>query len=573
MTRARYRERRPRDDLDTPLARLLWAERYAQPGESGIAATRARVAAALATAEPTRQGHWRTCFDAVQARFRFLPAGRILAHAGLPGDRTLNNCFVMGALTDDAAALDRALDEGLATMRHGGGVGYDFSALAPAADGRAGGGPLTQMARWDAACAALDARARRGAMMATLRCDHPDIEAFVEAKQGAGALGHFNLSVQVSDAFMRAVAEDVAWPLAFPAGDVPRREVPARALWARIAQAAHAGAEPGVLFVDRVNAENNLGDSEVLCTTNPCGEIPLPHYGACVLGSINLVRFVHAPFSRRARFDFDGFAATVGVGVRLLDDVVEVGEYPLPAQRVVAQATRRLGLGVTGLGDALVMLGLNYAGDPARALAGDIARSLRDSAYAASVALAREKGSFPRFEAESFLARPFVSRLPHDLRDAIAADGLRNSHLLAIAPAGSISLLAGNVSSGIEPPFAARYQRRLRRADGSTEEVTVEDYACRLWRTRKRGRPPAWTRAEALSPAAHLAMQAVFQPYVDNAISKTINLAASATVDDVATVFERAHALGLKGVTVYRAGGVRGAVLASAARASAAEVC
>ncbi|MCB1747351.1 MAG: adenosylcobalamin-dependent ribonucleoside-diphosphate reductase [Gammaproteobacteria bacterium] len=563
MTRARHRERRPRDELDTPLARLLWAERYAQPGESDIAATRARVAAALAAAEPRREAHWRTSFAAVQARFRFLPAGRILAHAGLPGERTLNNCFVMGALADDATALDRALDEGLTTMQQGGGVGYDFSTLAPAADGRAGGGPLAQMARWDAACAALDARARRGAMMATLRCDHPDIAAFVEAKQGAGALAHFNISVQISDAFVRAVAADRDWPLVFPAGGTVYARVQARALWARIAAAAHAGAEPGVLFVDRVNAENNLGDREVLGATNPCGEIPLPHYGACVLGSVNLVRFVRAPFSRRARFDFDAFAATVGVAVRLLDDVVEVGHYPLAAQRAVAQATRRVGLGVTGLGDALVMLGLDYAGDGARAVAGDIARRLRDAAYAASVALAREKGPFPHFAAAALLARPFVARLPGDLREAIASDGLRNSHLLAIAPAGSISLLAGNVSSGIEPPYAARYRRRLQRADGSTDEVTVEDYACRLWRTRKRGRPPAWTHAEALSPAAHLAMQAVFQPYVDNAISKTINLAASATVDDVATVFARAHELGLKGVTVYRAGGVRGAVLAS----------
>jgi ribonucleoside-diphosphate reductase alpha chain len=563
VTRARRRERRPRDELDTPLARLLWAERYAQPGEASIAATRARVAAALAAAEPTRQAHWRTSFEAVQARCRFLPAGRILAHAGVAGEHTLNNCFVMGALTDAAVALDRALAEGLATMQHGGGVGCDFSTLAPAADGCAGRGPLAQMLRWDVACAALDARVRRGAMMATLRCDHPDIEAFIEAKQGAGALAHFNLSVQVSDAFMRAVAADGTWPLSFPAGATPRREVPARALWARIARAAHAGAEPGVLFVDRVNAENNLGDGEVLAATNPCGEIPLPHYGACVLGSVNLVRFVRAPFSRRVRFDFDAFAATVGVAVRLLDDVVEAGGYPLPAQRAEARATRRIGLGVTGLGDALVMLGLHYAGEPARALAGDIARRLRDSAYASSVALAREKGSFARFDADALLARPFIARLPRDLREAIAADGLRNSHLLAIAPAGSISLLAGNVSSGIEPPFAARYRRRLQRADGSTEEVTVEDYACRLWRTRKHGRPPAWTHAEALSPAAHLAMQAVFQPYVDNAISKTINLAANATVEDVAAVFAHAHALGLKGVTVYRAGGVRGAVLAS----------
>lgn len=561
MSRRQPRVRAPRDGFDTPLARILWRERYAAAGEDDVFATRRRVALALAAAEPTRRAHWRTCFEAAQVDFRFLPAGRILAYAGTAGAHTLNNCFVMGPLRDDARALDGALGEALTTMRQGGGVGYDFSTLAPAAAGAVGGGPLAQMQRWNTACAALDSNARRGAMMATLRIDHPDIEAFIGAKAAPGALDHFNISVQVTDDFMRAVASDDEWALAFPAGGPSQRRVRARVLWEALAAAAHAGAEPGVLFVDRVNIENNLGASEVLGATNPCGEIPLPAYGACDLGSLNLVRFVRAPFSRRARFDFDAFAAATHVAVRMLDDVIDVTAYPLPAQHEVARNTRRVGLGVTGLGDALIMLGLHYAADSARALAGDVARVLRDAAYRASSTLAREKGAFPAFDAGAFLARPFARRLPAALRDAIAADGLRNSHLLAIAPAGSISLLAGNVSSGIEPPFAARYLRHVRRADGGLAEVVVEDYACRLWRTRKRGRPPAWTHAAALPPHAHLAMQAVFQPYVDNAISKTINLASTADVAAVRAVFEQACALGLKGVTVYRPGGARGAVL------------
>jgi len=427
---------------------------------------------------------------------------------------------------------------------------------------------------WDAMCATmLSTGARRGAMMATLRCDHPDIEAFVDAKRDPAVLRHFNLSVQVSDAFMAAVEKDDDWPLRFP-GLAAERTLKARELWQRILRAAYDTAEPGVLFVDQINRDNTLADRETLTATNPCGEIPLPAYGACDLGSLNLTAFVTLPFDAEAGLDFDALAEAAQLAVRFLDNVIDVSRYPLPAQAEQARRTRRLGLGITGLADALVMLGLRYDSEAARALAARALQTIRDAAYRASIELAREKGPFPGFDAQPFLASGFCSRLPGDIRDAIAAHGIRNSHVLAIAPAGTISLLANNCSSGIEPIFAAEAERRVLGTDGRYRTHPVTDYAWQRWRQQGRaGMPPALVEARQIDPMAHLQMQAALQPFVDNAISKTINVAADTPFERFADLYRQAHRLGLKGCTVFRPNPVTGAILSPSSGAEQVKCC
>ena len=383
----------------------------------------------------TNAKQWAGRFYALLDDFRFLPGGRILAGAGTGHRVTLFNCFVMGEIADDLEHIFEALKEGALTMQQGGGVGYDFSTLRPAgmvaaATGSIASGPVSFMRIWDAMCATmLSTGARRGAMMATLRCDHPDIETFVDAKRDPALLRHFNLSVLVSDAFMAAVADDGDWPLLFP-GLADARTLKARDLWQRILRAAYDTAEPGVLFVDTINRDNTLADRETLSATNPCGEIPLPPYGACDLGSLNLTAFVTSPFAAGARLDLDALAESARLAVRFLDNVIDVSRYPLPAQEEQARLKRRVGLGITGLADALVLLGLRYDSEAARTLAARAMQTMRDAAYRASIDLAREKGAFPAFARDAFLASGFARRLPADIREAIAAHGLRNSHLI-----------------------------------------------------------------------------------------------------------------------------------------------
>ncbi|MDP1928772.1 MAG: adenosylcobalamin-dependent ribonucleoside-diphosphate reductase [Thiobacillus sp.] len=553
------------------ISRHIWETRYRATGEADIRASWRRVVRAIAQAEHAEREQWAERFYALLEGFRFLPGGRILAGAGTGRRVTLFNCFVMGEIADDLEHIFEALKEGALTMQHGGGVGYDFSTLRPAgmvaaATGSIASGPVSFMQIWDAMCATmLSTGARRGAMMATLRCDHPDIETFVDAKRDPAVLRHFNLSVLVSDAFMAAVADDGDWPLVFP-GLVDARTVKARELWQRILRAAYDTAEPGVLFVDTINRDNTLGDIETLTATNPCGEIPLPPYGACDLGSLNLTAFVTSPFAVDARLDFDALAESARLAVRFLDNVIDVSRYPLPAQAEQAQHKRRVGLGLTGLADALVLLGLRYDSDAARQLAARAMQVVRDAAYRASIELARDKGAFPAFACDAFLASGFASRLPADIRAAIAAHGLRNSHLLAIAPAGTISLLANNCSSGIEPVFAATAERRVLQTDGSYRTHSVSDYAMQLWQQRGgTGAPPAFVEARQLDPLAHLLMQAALQPYVDNAISKTINVAADMPFERFADLYRQAHALGLKGCTVFRPNPITGAILSEPA--------
>lgn len=555
------------------LAESVWDQRYrfvpphGQP-EATIDATWDRVATALAAAEPHDREQWRSRFRNTLADFRFLPGGRIMAGAGTARRVTLFNCFVMGTLDDSLDGIFEALREAALTMQQGGGIGTDFSTLRPAgaptdATGRHSSGPVSFMHLWDQMCATVtDVGPRRGAMMGTLSCEHPDVAAFIAAKGEAGRLTRFNLSVLVSDAFMRAVDADAEWTLSFPACSIEQR-VSARELWDQIVRSAYASAEPGVLFIDRIRTEDNLAYAETISATNPCGEIPLPPYGACDLGSLNLTRFVREPFTRDARLDLDSLAATARIATRMLDNVYTVSTFPLPQQADAARASRRLGLGITGLADALVMLGLRYDAPSGRVVAADAMRTINEAAYEASIELARERGSFERFDRDRYLASPFVARLPAHLRDGIAREGIRNSHLTAIAPAGTISLVAGNVSSGLEPIFALEYARNVRQLDGSRIRVDVESYALALWR-RLRGDTPlpdTFVTAATVSAEAQIDMQAALQPQVDNAISKTTNVPAGIPFTDFERIYRRAWEAGLKGCTVFRPNAVSGAVL------------
>ncbi len=584
----------PPDGPGAEISRHVWDSKYRFGREPDAEATWRRLARALAAAEPHGRAGWEALFLEVLEGFAFMPGGRIQAGAGTDRAVTLFNCFVMGPVEDSIDGIFQALRESAVTLQQGGGVGLDFSTLRPfgapaRASGAVASGPVSFMEVWDAMCATLLATgARRGAMMATLRCDHPDIERFIDAKRAGGRLTHFNLSVLVTDAFVEAVRADEDWALVFPAaageaGETVRRAFPgvegerpcrvwarvrARELWRRMHEAAFACAEPGVLFIDRINRLDPLAYAERIVATNPCGETPLPYYGACDLGSLNLTRFVVAPFSDKARLDLAALGEAARVAVRMLDNVIDVSRYPLPQQRQAARASRRIGLGVTGLADALVMLGLRYDTEAARVAAAEAMRTIRDEAYRASAGLAREKGPFPLFDAAAHLAGPFVAGLPDDIRAAIAAHGLRNSHLLAIAPAGTISLLAGNISSGLEPIFAADYDRDVLAADGAPRRFRLTDRALALWRGAGRpGSPPAFVTADDVSPEAQLAMQAALQPFVDNAISKTVTVPATMPFDRFAGLFDAAYDLGLKGCSVFRPNAVTGEVLRRATTA------
>jgi ribonucleoside-diphosphate reductase alpha chain len=568
------------------LSQFIWHTRYrdtdARPPEGAIDDTWRRVARSAAAIEHDPD-HWRERFLGILRGFRFLPGGRILAGAGTTRQVTLLNCFVMGLIDDSVEGIFEALKEGALTMQQGGGVGYDFSTLRPGGSrahhsGMVASGPVSFMRVWDAMCATiLSTGARRGAMMATLRCDHPDIEEFIDAKRAADSLRHFNLSVLVTDAFMTAVQDDTDWPLIFPERElevsgssrVKRtwsgsatpivcriwKTVPARELWTRLCESAYDCAEPGVLFIDRINAANNLAYCETLSATNPCAEEPLPPYGACNLGSLNLTAFVKDAFTPAAHFDHERILETVRLAVRFLDDVLEISRFPLSRQHEQAHRTRRLGLGITGLADALAMLGLRYDSETARTAAAELMREVRDASYQASVELAREKGPFPAYEAEKYLDRPFIRALAGKSREAIRRYGIRNSHLLAIAPAGTISLLAGNVSSGIEPIFGIESLHRVLNGEGKHHDFQVTDYAYAAWRGQQVGQPPLpdyFIDRKVISPRDHLLMQAALQPYVDGAISKTIALSRQLDRASVLEIFQTAYDLGVKGCTVFR---------------------
>ena len=558
--------------FSTPIAEQIWDMKYRLKAQDGTAIdasledTWRRVARALAEVE-SDPAHWEPIFYKALEGFKYLPAGRITAGAGTGRTVTLFNCFVMGTVPDSMGGIFDGLKEAALTMQQGGGIGYDFSTIRPrgaavmgvAADAS---GPLSFMDVWDAMCRTImSAGSRRGAMMATMRCDHPDIEAFIAAKRDPARLRMFNLSVLVTDPFMAAVKADGPWDLVF--GGRVYHTVQARDLWNTIMRNTFDFAEPGVIFIDRINAANNLNYAETIAATTPCGEQPLPPYGACLLGSINLATLVSSAFTDQARMDADALNDLVRTAVRMMDNVVDASRFPLPQQEAEARAKRRIGLGVTGLADALLMLGLRYGSDAAAKQTEDWMHAIARAAYLASVDLAREKGAFPLFDAKGYLASGNMLAMDADVREAIAAHGIRNALLTSIAPTGTISLYAGNVSSGIEPVFAYAYTRKVLQKDGSRSEEEVVDFAVRLWRELKGDAPlpDYFVNAQTLPPLDHVKMQAAAQKWVDSSISKTINCPEDISFDDFAQVYMAAWDQGCKGCTTYRPNAVTGSVL------------
>ena len=555
------------------ISHQIWDMKYRLKGPDGAPVDRTiddtwrRVAKALAAVE-REPAVWEERFFEAQQDFRFMPAGRILAGAGADRNVTLFNCFVMGQIPDDMAGIFRQLQEAALTMQQGGGIGYDFSSLRPRGApvkgvGADASGPLSFMDVWDSMCRTImSAGHRRGAMMATMRCDHPDIEAFIESKREPGRLRMFNLSVLVTDAFMEAVRQDDPWDLVFDGAVY--RTAQARALWDTIMRSTYAFAEPGVIFIDRINRQNPLSYAEEIFATNPCGEQPLPPYGACLLGSINLARLVRQPFDADAALDLGELQRLTAVAVRMMDNVTDISNFPLPEQQAEALAKRRIGLGVTGLADALIMCRARYGSADAVRLAERWLAAIQKAAYLASADLAAEKGAFPLFDTDKYLATPAMAAADPEVREAIRARGLRNALLTSIAPTGTISLLADNVSSGVEPVFTWSYTRNVLMPDGTRREEEVADYAWRLYRRLKGADTPLpdwFVDARGLSPRDHVVMQAAVQKYVDSSISKTINCPEDIGFDAFKDVYAMAFDMGCKGCTTYRPNDVTGAVL------------
>lgn len=578
-------------------------EKYAKGEETTAEAVMERVAKALAEVESpqSRKKYEEAFLWAMQNGF--IPAGRISSAAGTGLQTTLINCFVqpvgdsISHTVDGKPGIYTALAQAAETMRRGGGVGYNFSAIRPKGaivrgTGSSASGPLSYMRVFDRSCETVEsAGARRGAQMAVLNIDHPDIEEFITVKQEQGQLSNFNISVGVTDAFMEAVEANGEFELthkaepndAFKAAGAYRRSdgkwvyrtIKAADIWELVMQSTYNAAEPGILYLDRINRENNLAYCEVVESTNPCGEQPLPDFGCCCLGSLNLTSYVLAPFSAQPVFDFARMSQVTKIAVRMLDNVLTATQWPLEEQAREAEAKRRIGLGFTGLGDALIMLGLRYDSAKGRELAAEIARIMRDAAYSASVELAKERGAFPMLDVEKYLGSGFVSRLPDEIRDRIREYGIRNSHLTSIAPTGTISLaFADNASNGIEPAFSWYYNRVKRMPDGSKKNYIVEDHAYRVYQAMGHDMsqlPESFVSALEISAADHMLMVAEVAPYVDAAISKTVNVPEDYPYEDFKNLYLEAWKKGLKGITTYRPNSVRAAILSVPAETPATE--
>ena len=556
-----------------PISEQIWDMKYRHkdedknPLDNDVTDTWRRIANQLAEPE-TDQEHWADQFYSALEDLKYLPAGRITAGSGTGRDVTLFNCFVMGTVPDSMGGIFEMLREAALTMQQGGGIGYDFSTIRPkgalvkgvAADAS---GPLTFMDCWDAMCrTVMSAGSRRGAMMATMRCDHPDIMDFIHAKHDAARLRMFNMSVMVTDGFMAAVEDDEMWDLVFKGKYY--HSVRARDLWDAIMRSTYASAEPGVLFIDHMNQMNNLRYCETIASTNPCGEQPLPPYGACLLGSINLSRLILRPFTDKANLDHKELDRLVRLAVRMMDNVVDVSKFPLPQQEAEAKAKRRIGLGVTGLADALAMCKARYGSDQAIALVDRWMRQIDELAYDASVDLAAEKGAFPLFDADELLGEgTHASTLSEFRQHRIRKHGLRNALLTSVAPTGTISLYAGNVSSGVEPIFAHAYTRKVTADDGSKFEEEVVDYAVAMFRRMFPGEalPDYFASAQELGPMDHVRVQAAAQRHVDSSISKTVNCPEDISFEDFCEVYWAAWEAGCKGCTTYRPNDITGSVL------------
>ena len=562
-------------DFPMPISQQIWDMKYRLKDQNGaflehtVEDTWRRIAVALSKAEANPK-KLESIFYHSLTDFKFLPAGRIIAGSGTARNVTLFNCFVMGVIPDSMSGIFDMLKEAALTMQQGGGIGYDFSTIRPkgsivkgiAADAS---GPVSFMDVWDSMCRTImSAGSRRGAMMATMRCDHPDIEEFIAAKSDSKKLRMFNLSVLVSDAFMEALKKGEDWRLTF--NDKIYKVIKAADLWDKIMRATYNYAEPGVIFIDRINEANNLRYCETITATNPCGEQPLPPYGACLLGSINLARLVEYPFGENAHLDVSQLENLVATAVRMMDNVIEVSQFPLEVQKLEALNKRRIGLGVTGLADALLMVGLRYGSDEAVEKTEEWMKLIARASYKASINLAKEKGAFSLFDPEKLIASGNMKQMDDDIKQAVRKFGIRNALLTSIAPTGTISLYAGNVSSGIEPVFAYSYTRKVLQNDGSHIEEEVVDYAVQMWRDKfgDAQLPDYFVSAQNLTPSDHVKMQAAAQKWVDSSISKTINCPEDISFDDFKEVYMQAYDTGCKGCTTYRPNEVTGSVLSVA---------
>ncbi|MDA8747774.1 adenosylcobalamin-dependent ribonucleoside-diphosphate reductase [Litoreibacter sp.] len=561
------------DIFEHPIAEQIWRSKYQLKTELGeveptVRDTWARVASALAQAErPEEQSRIGALFADAMEDFKLLPAGRILAGAGTPRNVSLSNTFVMKTLPDSVAGIMDVIKEAALTMQMGGGLGFDFSTIRPQGTLVRGldcpaAGPLAVMDICDAVCKMLVSGTGRGAMMATMRVDHPDIEAFVKAKSDPTRMRNFNLSVMIPDGFMAAVHADQDWELAWDG--VPVRCIKAQELWKTIMQQNYDAAEPGVLFIDRINAANPLNHIEQIAATNSCAEQPLPPNGTCPLSSINLARLVVSPFTADARLDLAELRRLTGVAVRMLDNSLDVSRFAVVEQRVEAQTKRRIGIGVTGVADALIMLGVRYGSEASEVLVSDWMRALSNAAYHASAQLAQARGAFACYNATQHLTKPCIQALDVEVQQAIAQHGLRNATLTTIAPTGTTSMFGGNVSSGIEPIFATFYKRKITMPDGSKSETVIEDYAVWLFHQlfgAEATLTEAFVTVADLSPDDHLRIQAAAQKWVDSGISKTINCAADIGFPEFQNIYRQAFERGCKGCTTYRPNDVTGSVL------------
>lgn len=539
-------------------------------------------------------------FYSILEDFKFSPAGRIVAGAGTGRNVTLFNCFVMGTIPDSLEGIFDMLKEAALTMQQGGGIGYDFSTIRPDTAFVKGveaeaSGPLSFMDVWNRMChTIMSAGGRRGAMMATMMCNHPNIKDFITAKREKGRLNQFNMSVLVTDELLNKVktGEDIALVHEEPpmidsglgqdeGGKYIYEYVNAKELWELIMAETYHHAEPGVIFIDRINQENNLWFAETIMATNPCGEQPLPPYGACLLGSLNLTKFVKNAFTDEAEFDYDEMKRVTGIAVELTDCVIDISNFPLEAQREEAMHKRRMGLGVTGLADAMFMLGMKYGDQESQDFTRAVLRQMTHAAYSASVDLAKSYGCAPVLDdlakRELMVTHGHARKLNQGLKDAIVTHGIRNSHLISIAPTGTMSLYMGNISSGVEPNFADRYARKVLQKDGSKIEemvyaasVLVFDKLCDMARAKhdlkelkrlNKWKKDFWCTAQDLTPEDHVAIQAAAQEWVDSSISKTVNLPEDISMEDFANVYIDAYERGCKGCTTYRPNDVLGSVL------------
>lgn len=528
-----------------PISEEIDAIKYRQTGEDFYSKV-VRIADSLKDSAP----HFED-FKDILRHMRFLPAGRVQNAMGAARQTTAYNCFVSSTITDDMGSIMSVATEAAETMRRGGGIGYDFSKLRPrgdlikSLDSRASG-PVSFMGIYDAICQTIASSGhRRGAQMAVMRIDHPDTEQFITAKNNSDRLTGFNISVGVTDKFMQYLDAGKPFPLEFE-GKV-YKEVDPVALWDMIMRSTYDWAEPGVLFIDRINEMNNMWYAETIAATNPCGEQPLPPNGACLLGSFNLTKYVGD-----GAFDYGRFTGDIYTVVRAMDNVIDRTIYPLDSQKEEAHAKRRMGLGVTGLANAGEMMGLPYASGQFMEFTQKVLSTLRDYCYAASSDLAAEKGSFPLYEEDKYLRGKFIMTLPEWVRDKIKDQGMRNSHLTSIAPTGTISLTADNVSSGIEPPFSLYYDRTIQNFDGHTVQ-RVEDYA---YSQGYNGRT-----ANEISADEHVSVLILVSKFVDSAVSKTCNVGDDVTYEQFKSLYYKAWKGGCKGITTFRAAGKRWGIL------------